>query len=187
MLRVPGTLNSKCKEAGIDAEVKILQKWDGHRPDYKLILGSFYADLIGKNQQLYREYKQQQQKNQYNMRSFGIPKDLPTTIYWIERLLQTPIEEYRKRARDLILVPYLVLRRGVTDPAQVSDIVMSWADKCGELRRLEPSRGEFKHKIRTRVYDVIHDRIPQMRLATLKERNPELYEKLLGGGACLCM
>ena len=53
MLRVPGSLNSKCKEAGIDAEVKILQKWDGHRPDYTLLIGSFYADLVGKkhNQQ----------------------------------------------------------------------------------------------------------------------------------------
>jgi hypothetical protein len=50
MLRVPGSLNSRCKEAGIDAEVKILQEWDGYRPDYTLLLGSFYADLVGGQQ-----------------------------------------------------------------------------------------------------------------------------------------
>jgi hypothetical protein len=65
----------------------------------------------------------------------------------------------------------------------VSDIIMEWADKCGELRRLDPSRREFEHKVRARTYDVIQSRIPPMKLATLKERNPELYEKLLGGGA----
>ena len=47
MLRVPGSLNSKCKAVGIDGEVKIIQRWDGHRPDYRLLLGSFYAYLVG--------------------------------------------------------------------------------------------------------------------------------------------
>ena len=48
LLRIPYSLNCKCKEQGIDAEVKILQKWDGFRPDYRLLIGSFYADLVGK-------------------------------------------------------------------------------------------------------------------------------------------
>jgi hypothetical protein len=46
MLRVPHSLNSKCKEAGMnDAEVTIIQRWEGYRPDYRLLLGHFYADL----------------------------------------------------------------------------------------------------------------------------------------------
>jgi len=32
MLRVPGSLNSRCKEVGIPAEVKIIQRWDGYIP-----------------------------------------------------------------------------------------------------------------------------------------------------------
>jgi hypothetical protein len=46
MLRVPHSLNSKCKEAGMnDAEVTIIQRWEGYRPDYRVLLGHFYADL----------------------------------------------------------------------------------------------------------------------------------------------
>ena len=48
MLRVPGSLNSKCKAIGIDAQVKIIQKWDGYRPYYKQLIESFHADLIEK-------------------------------------------------------------------------------------------------------------------------------------------
>jgi hypothetical protein len=55
MIRVPGSLNSKCKDAGIDAEVKILQRWDGRRPDYRLLLGSFYASLVDKRIELEQE------------------------------------------------------------------------------------------------------------------------------------
>jgi hypothetical protein len=28
-----------------DAEVTIIQRWEGYRPDYRLLLGHFYADL----------------------------------------------------------------------------------------------------------------------------------------------
>lgn len=43
MLHVPGSLNSKCIAEGKDPEVKIIQKWNGYRPDFKLLLGSFYG------------------------------------------------------------------------------------------------------------------------------------------------
>jgi hypothetical protein len=179
MLRIPGSLNSRCKAAGTDAEVKILQKWNGHRPDYKLLIGSFYANLIAKNQQLYREYKQLSKSPNVVNAHFGISNNPGGgDIWWIEKLLQTPIDDYRKCARDLILVPYLVLRKDVTYPAQVSDIVMSWADKCAELRSLDPSRREFEHKIWSRTHEVMHDRIPPMKFSTLKEKNPDLYQKI---------
>jgi hypothetical protein len=55
---------------------------------------------------------------------------------------------------------------------------MQWADKCAELRRLEPSRRDLAYKVRSRIGEVKHDKISQMRLATLKVKNPELYDKL---------
>ena len=57
MLRVPYTRNLKCKEAGIDAEVKIIQKWDGYRPDYTLLRGSFYAYLVGERERERSRYQ----------------------------------------------------------------------------------------------------------------------------------
>jgi hypothetical protein len=167
MLRVPGSLNSKCKEAGIDPEVKIIQRWNGYRADYRLLLGSFYADLVGKNRELSKRFQSQNNNN-----TNGLPEP------YIEKLLQTPITDYRKHARDLILVPYLVLRRRITNPEQICDIVMQWADRCAELRRLDPSRREFEHEVRTRVREVKHDRISHMSLERLKEKNPNLYKTI---------
>jgi hypothetical protein len=176
MLRVPGSLNSKCKAADIDSEVKIIQKWDGHRPDYRLLIGSFYADLVGQRQIFFRSVRNKRR------RSFGIQKDHRDTVIisWIEKLLQTPIEDYRKHARDLIIIPYLVVSRGLADKDQISDVVMHWADKCGELRRLDPSRREFADRVRSRTYEVMHGdrRVPPMKLDTLKDKNPELYQNL---------
>ncbi|HVD07571.1 MAG TPA: hypothetical protein VNB67_03925 [Nitrososphaeraceae archaeon] len=41
LVRIPGTLNSKCKE-----EVKIIQKWDGYRPQINYLLRDFRRWLI---------------------------------------------------------------------------------------------------------------------------------------------
>jgi hypothetical protein len=90
---------------------------------------------------------------------------------WIEKLLQTPIDDYRKHARDLILLPYLVVRGGMTDENQISDIIMQWAEKCRELRRLDPSKYEFEKRIRSRTYEVMQDRIPPMRWETRREKS----------------
>jgi Primase X len=101
-------------------------------------------------------------------------------IGWIEKLLQTPIDDFRKRSRDLILVPYLVVRRGMTDVDQIHNVVMQWADKCGELYRLEPTRREYSNRVRSRIYEVMQSnpRIANMSLEKLKEKNPELYRQL---------
>ena len=99
-------------------------------------------------------------------------------IAWIEKLLQTPIDDYRYHSRNLILVPYLVLRRGITDVNKVTETVMKWADKCAELRRLDPSRREFERETRSRFYEVMRDKIWHMSLERLKEKNSDLYETL---------
>jgi hypothetical protein len=94
-------------------------------------------------------------------------------------VLQTPIEDFRKRSPDLILVPYLVVRRGMTDVEQITQIIMIWADKCAELYKLEPSRREYKKRVMSRVYEVMRDRIPPMRLETLKERNSDCIDSYM--------
>ena len=99
-------------------------------------------------------------------------------VTWIEKLLQTPIDDYCKRARNLILVPYLVVRRGMTDETKISDTIMQWVYKCGELRRLDPSKREFDKLIQSRTYEVMQSIIPPMQLETLKEMDLDLYKQL---------
>jgi Primase X len=56
------------------------------------------------------------------------------TIPWIEKLLQTPIDDYRKNAVNLILAPYLInIKKLSYDHAL--NIINSWLIKCGKLRQ----------------------------------------------------
>lgn len=125
--------------------------------------------------------KEDERREKYYYYSSGQPVEIQTgqgVTWWIETLLQTPIDDYRKHSRDLILVPYLVVRRGMTDPNQIIGIVMQWADRCAELRSLDPSRREFEKKLESRVEEVMQNRIPPMRWDTLQSENPELAQKL---------
>ena len=141
----------------LDPEVKVIQRWNGYRPDYRLLIGSFYADLVGRH---HHHDRQRTGTSTSISANNNINHNNNSTIPWIEKLLQTSIEDYRKHARDLILVPYLVVIKGITDEYQIYDIVMQWANKCAELKRLEPSRQEFAARIRSRIYQVRQNRVP---------------------------
>jgi hypothetical protein len=174
MLRVPYSLNSRCKAAGaLDAEVKILQKWDGYRPDIKLLIGSFCAYLVGKTKKLERQTP-------------TIPSlsNNAASTPWIEKLLsQTPIEDYRKITVTLILSRYLtnVKKLGYE---QRYEIIWDWLDRCAKLRKLEPSRNHFDHYVvRYQLEEARRSKRLPMKLETLKECNLDLYKKLsMSGG-----
>jgi hypothetical protein len=176
MARVPGSMNIKYE--GEDSEVKIIQRWNKIRaePTQEFLITDFYVWLV---QQVLDE-KNEELRMQKNRRFNPTQTRQATTtnIAWIERLLQTPIADYRKHTRDLIIIPYLIVCKGMTDRNEIYDIVMNWADKCNELRRLEPSRREFSVRVRIRINEVMQDRVPPMTLNTLKEKNRELYERL---------
>jgi hypothetical protein len=59
---------------------------------------------------------------------------LLNTIPWIEKLLQTPIDDYRKNAVNLILAPYLINIKKLSYDHALK-IINSWLSKCGELRQ----------------------------------------------------
>jgi hypothetical protein len=57
------------------------------------------------------------------------------TISWIEKLLQTPLDDYRKFVIWRILSPYLInIRKCSVDEA--FSILKNWLDKCSKLRPL---------------------------------------------------
>ena len=58
------------------------------------------------------------------------------SIRWIEKLLQTPVADYRKFAVWRILAPYLInIRKCSVDEAY--KIITDWLDRCSQLRRLD--------------------------------------------------
>jgi hypothetical protein len=74
----------ECKAAGIDADIKIIQRWDGHRPDYRLLIGVFYADLVGRHHKILEQRK----KARFPTSAF----QSSTTTLWIEKLSQNQLK-----------------------------------------------------------------------------------------------
>jgi hypothetical protein len=97
LLRIPGSYNSKYIEQDRGtAEVKVLQGWDGFKPKANPLYYDFYIHLAN------RKLKE------FNMQRNKTESYRGNTIPWIEKLLETPIDDYRKNAVNLILAPYLI-------------------------------------------------------------------------------
>lgn len=136
LLRIPGSVNSKCSQNGI---VTILQKWDGIRPSIKLLIGDFYAYIIDlKVEDATKQHRRVETRYTSNFTN-GIGK-----INWIETLLQTPIYDYRKNAVALILSPYLINVKKISYEESLV-IIKDWLDKCNALVRLN---GDFEYMVK---------------------------------------
>jgi Primase X len=166
MIRIPGSFNSKCVSADTDMQVKIVQRWNGYRPKISLLLGSFYAYLVD---QEITESKSQKELNKYYLN-----KASSTTTLWIEKLLKTPIDDYRKDAVSLILAPYLINVKKVSYDAALN-IINSWLSKCGELRQLDQN---FDYTVRYALKYSTKNGHKPIKYGTLKLKNTALYDLL---------
>ena len=128
MLRIPGSINSKNGE-----KVRIIQKWNGYRPNIKLLLEDFYVYLSSQRLAELEEKISWKFTNDDFRESTRLGCN---SIQWIERLLQTPLSDYRKLAIWRVLAPYLLNIRGLS-PVEAHGIMSEWLDKCSQLRRLD--------------------------------------------------
>jgi hypothetical protein len=173
MIRIPGTFNYKCILEGKDTEVRIIQRWDGYRPKINLLLGSFHAYLID---QRIRELQRQKNelKEKYHIKRNNNNNPSISVIPWIELLLETPIEDYRKNALSLILAPYLInIKKLSYDDA--FNIIKDWLDKCDSIKRLDSN---FNYRIKYALENSIKKGYLPMKFETLKEKNRALYDSL---------
>ena len=139
-IRIPGSINGKCldnkdKRLSGDLRLKILHRWNGIRP---LITREFIED--------FRTYLEQKitdldnNSNNNNNKNYNYNNNFNNNYAhhyeWIEKLLQTPIEDYRKLVLWNILCPYLVniQKLPLNDSFQ---ILKQWLNKCNSLRRLD--------------------------------------------------
>jgi hypothetical protein len=119
LVRIPGTINSKCGQA-----VKVVQRWDSQRPAIQYLLRQFRRWLI--------DEKIEQGTHTNNKMALALTINSSSTIWWIEMLLQSPIDDYRKFAVWHILAPYLInIRECSADVA--SDVISNWLDRCRSL------------------------------------------------------
>ena len=93
LIRIPGSINSKCGRV-----VQIIRRWDGERPTIQYLLRDFKRWLINEHmKQRLTDSKRARDQLAY-----------PTTISWIEKLLETPLDDHRKFVVWRILSPYLI-------------------------------------------------------------------------------
>jgi Primase X len=100
---------------------------------------------------------------------------MTNTIPWIEKLLQTPINDYKKNAVSLILGPYLVNIRKLSYDTALN-IINNWLSKCGKLRQLDQ---DFDYKVRYALKNCVKNGYRSLKLDTLKSKNMALYELLI--------
>jgi hypothetical protein len=167
LIRFPNSYNSKNIKNGLileESKVRFIQKWDGRRIPIQLLLKDFRRWITQEELDQKRRIRKIKSRDNISKKR--------DKILWIEKLLQTPLEDHRKYCLLHILVPYLVNVKGL--PAEeVSRIVGSWLSKCNMVKPLDfdPSR-EIKNRIRyVRAFK-------PMSLAKLQEDNKDLYQLL---------
>jgi Primase X len=165
MIRIPGSHNSKCLPN--KNEVTIYQKWDGYRPPMSLLLGSFHAYLVD------QKLKEMKLKKRIEKR-YAITSGQSNSIHWIETLLKTPIEDYRKIALALILAPYLINIKKLSYDEAFS-IIKEWLSKCDELQPLDSN---FDYRIKSSLFTAMRKQTLPMKLDTLQKKNNQLHKLL---------
>jgi hypothetical protein len=184
LLRIPGSLNGKFldnrdKRLSGNFKVKVLQEWNGKRaviPDD--FLEDFRIYLID------RKIKEIKEINNYNNcnRNRAVNNNNYIPYYeYIERLLQTPIHDFRKLVLWRILCPYLINIKNLSYDESYA-IIRTWLDKCN-TKSGEPLDFNVDQTIR---YELRHVKsyfpLGLKRIKT-EEEFSELYQILKNKGA----
>jgi hypothetical protein len=91
-------------------------------------------------------------------------------------LLQTPIEDYKKYVVSLILATYLIHIKCLPF-TESYNVIKEWlVDRCSKLRTLN---FDFNYRIKYALDNAIKKGYKPISFEKLKERNIELYHKLL--------
>jgi hypothetical protein len=122
---------------------------------------------------LKRYYQQQPKFEQCNTKaSWGF------SSFWMEKLLQTPIPDWRQNTIELILSRYLVNIKHFSFEESYA-IIKDWLDRCNLAAPLQ--RGvNYDHVIRIELQNAIKSGRLPMSKNRVKEMLPELYQILFG-------
>ena len=178
LLRIPGSLNSKCITKEQDAEVKIIQQWDDKRPSIQPLLRDFRRWLIHKRTDDIKRLEDQEKK--YGRSQIVISQDQEhknriNKIRWIENgILENPLLDHRKYIIWRILSPYLLNVKNLPREESYS-VIKDWLDKCNKLERLNFNP---KIKIKEGLKGASKGYYP-ISLEKLKEENNSLYEIIM--------
>jgi uncharacterized lipoprotein YehR (DUF1307 family) len=172
-IRIPGSINWKCLDNRYKRflgyiKVKILQEWNKVRAP---ITREFIEDFRTYLEQKVTDQKQENNNTNQHQKYSNINNQ---SMEWIEKLLKTPIGDFRKTCLSLILAPYLVNIKKLSYQ-QSFDFLTDWLKKCHSMRKLDFNPD---YLINYALSIATKKTIPPMKLVTLKDRNLELYNIL---------
>ena len=147
MLRVPGSLNSHCIDDGVippEAKVKIVKHWDGNIPEVKKVLliqhynWLQFTAIRDIRRRKAMEIEQRAWNRKYG-RIYGQARVLQKINLhgydYIEKLLNKPLDEFRKFCIWKIFVPYFINVKRLPR-LQAFNRTKSWLDRCNSICRL---------------------------------------------------
>jgi Primase X len=188
MFRIPGTINTKSKAAGRDSIVKIVQSWAltdvfGNGGASQKLLDEFHSYLTQeridtKVEKLERDTRRHH--HQVFVKSIGIGNDSDQML-WIDKILQTAVEDNRKNLLFWVLAPYLVTVRKMSYDKAYS-VLTGWLERCAGVRRLEPDWTTFRYRLRYCLEAAEQQQRKPIKFETFKEYYPELYKELFPAG-----
>jgi hypothetical protein len=188
LLRIPYTLNSKCIDPTTgnyikDPKVKIIQEFNSLTipninnellREFRLYLAD--KDII--NTKIESTKRRRNQINRYSSYSLvNATRVTPASYQWIERLIQTPVADYRKYTIDLVLAPFLIVIKGLSFGESYS-IIKDWIIKCNSIENLKPSIEYFDRKIKAAINISIQSKIPPILQENMEKKCPDWYRHL---------
>ncbi|MGD9533871.1 MAG: DNA primase noncatalytic subunit PriX [Candidatus Nitrosocosmicus sp.] len=108
-------------------------------------------------------------KKSIDRRSSANESENSFTIDWIERLIETPIEDHRNYCLWRIIGPYLLNVRKLSE-LEASKIMEEWLDRCSIVRKLD-------FEPRLKIYSIIKGNkgYKPISFAKLKEEYHDLF------------
>jgi len=192
LIRIPNSINSK---SNITTKVRIVQKWNGNCQvmnfEYKIsmvvnsrrqIRSPLTKELMldFKRYLIHKKIDQDIQRQKILVeRSKNKFVDSSNYYSWIENLIQIPIEDFRKLVIDIILAPYLINVKQLSNLEESYQIIKNWLDKCNELEPLDNYRN-FEYRINYALKIALNKGIPPMNKDTIKTdpKYSELHQLL---------
>ena len=178
LTRVPGSIRSKYNN---NQPVQIIKKWNGERvPITKGFIEEFRDWLIQKKIDQDIKNKRQKLLNKKSNNNIYDPK----YYSWIENLIQTPIEDFRKLVINIILSPYLINVKQLSFEESYT-LIRNWLDKCNSLQKLDNYSNFVNYRIHYALKTAVSKGIGPMSFSKIKtdsRYNTNLYLLILQKG-----
>jgi Primase X len=181
MIRIPGSYNSKYIHGKpSQSEVKIVQRWDGYKPNIRYMLEGLWEHLIQLRNNEISERARFEMRHPYDVTPPSQPQiqSFEWDWGWVERLLQKPLVDFRRYCITFVLVPYFLNIKRLSD-LDTLDKITAWLEKCRSVHRLDfNGKSRIKYDIKSVRKLQRNRRFIRPSIPRLKAGNPALYALL---------